>query len=403
MKRIVVLGAGFAGIKTVVELQKKMREEVEIVLVDRNPFHCETFRLYDVASGKEPYTAVSYPVSDVINPKMTTFIQDEVKRINYKDKTVELARHKPLKYDYCVIGLGFTLNTMGIGGADENALPMYNVKSAEAIRDHIYASMKDYRETKNPNDLTIVMCGSGFQAVVVTSAIATSRESYAKVAGVSPDQIKIKMFNGSPRMLPMFDDKQLDYALEQIKNNDIEIINSARITKIFSDMVYYKQGKNDDTEHKLAANNIIWLMGFSGNPVITASGFKERRGKITVTDHLTAPESEDIYVLGDVASVLQPGKSWPWPNTGQLALSMANYAADDIRARVMGHSRPNKYVYHDLGVFVDLGKKAVGTAMGTKLHGYPASVMKKITIDKSVWETGGLKETLAIGRFDMYH
>ena len=74
MKRIVVLGAGFAGIKTVVELQKKMREEVEIVLVDRNPFHCETFRLYDVASGKEPYTAVSYPVSDVINPKMTTFI-----------------------------------------------------------------------------------------------------------------------------------------------------------------------------------------------------------------------------------------------------------------------------------------------------------------------------------------
>ena len=144
-------------------------------------------------------------------------------------------------------------------------------------------------------------------------------------------------------------------------------------------------------------------MGFSGNPVIADSGFKEQRDKITVTDHLTAPESEDIYVLGDVASVPQPGKSWPLPNTGQLALSMANYAADDIHARVNGYSRPNPFVYHDLGVVVDLGKSAVGLALGVKLYGYWASVMKKITIDKSIFETGGVKGTLSIGRFDFYH
>ncbi|RVU70201.1 MULTISPECIES: NAD(P)/FAD-dependent oxidoreductase [Lactobacillus] len=402
MKRIVVLGAGFAGIKTVVELQKKLRQEVEIILVDRNPYHCETFRLYEVASAKQPYTRISYPISDVIDPKMTTFIQDDVKKIDYKNKKVELAHHKAVKYDYCVVGLGFTLNTFGILGADENALPMYNVKSAEKIGARIVQSMKDYRQTKDPKDLTIVMCGSGFQAVEVTVAIATNREAYAKLAGVKPEEIKVKMLNNSKRMLPMFGDKQLQYALEQIKKNDIEIIDQAKITKIFPDTVYYQHG-DDKVDTKIVSNNIIWLMGFSGNPVITASGIKSFHGKATVDGHLTIAESDDIYLCGDVAMVPQPGKSWPWPNTGQLALAMANYAAKDLQARVLGHNRPNDFVYHDLGVFVELGKNAVGIAMGHKLYGYPASVMKKITIDKSVWETGGLKETLAIGRFDMWH
>ena len=90
----------------------------------------------------------------------------------------------------------------------EHALPMYNVESAEAIRNHLYASMRDYKKTKNPNDLVITMCGSGFQAVEVTNAIAMNRPRFAKLAGVSPDQIKIKMFNSSKRMLPMFGDKQ---------------------------------------------------------------------------------------------------------------------------------------------------------------------------------------------------
>lgn len=402
MKRIVVLGAGFAGIKTVVKLQKKLRQEVEIVLIDRNPFHCETFRLYDVVAGKEQYTGISYPVKDVIDPKMTSFIQDEVETVDYQNKTVKLAHHEPVKYDYCVIALGFTLNTFNIPGAKEHALPMYNVQSAEAIRDRIYANMKDYRQTKNPADLVIAMCGSGFQAVEVANALATSRPKFAKMAGVTPDQIKIKMFNNSKRMLPMFGEKQLNYALGKIKANDIEIINQAKISQILPDGVGYQSDGKDETE-KIDAKNIIWMMGFIGNPVISKSGFKQQREKITVTEHLTAPESEDIYVLGDVASVLQPGKSWPWPNTGQLALSMANYAADDIRARVKGFSRPNPYVYHDLGVVVDLGKSAVGIAMGAKIKGYIASAMKKIIIDKSVYETGGIKETLAIGRFDLYH
>ncbi|GAA2955289.1 FAD-dependent oxidoreductase [Lactobacillus kefiranofaciens subsp. kefirgranum] len=403
MKTIVVLGAGYAGLKTVVALQKKLREEVKIILVDRNPYHYETMRLYEVASGQDHYTRMSYELADVLNKKMTELVVDEVEKININDKNVELKNHALISYDYLVVGLGFVLSDMGIAGAKGYALPMSNVKEAEAIRDHLYEEMWAYSKYKDPKHLQIVICGAGFQAIELAGALAQVRPHLAKMAGVDQNQIKITMLDGSLRLLPMFQGKLLDYALGLIKKHQIEIIKPAFVQQVTADSVSYKM-KDSDEIKTIKAGNRIWMMGFSGSPIIDKSGFKNRRGRVMVSDHLTAPESDDIYVLGDVSSVMVPGKKWPWPNTAQMALSMANYAAKDIRSRVNHQARPSKYVYHDLGVVVAIGEtKAAGKAMGHGYKGYLASALKKIIIDKSLMETGGIKETLAVGRFDLYH
>lgn len=403
MKTVVVLGAGYAGLKTVIALQKKLRKEVKIILVDRNPYHYETMRLYEVASGSYPYTRMAYQLSDVLDKDMTELIVDQVEKINIKEKTVELKKHAPLSYDYLVVGLGWVLSDMGIAGAKENALPMSNVKEAEAIRDHLYAEMNVYRKDKDKKHLLIVICGAGFQAVELAGALAEARPRFAKMAGVAADEITIKMLDGSPVLLPMFQGKLLDYALGLIKKNDIEIIKPAYVQAVSDHSVSYKM-KDSDKVQEIPAGTRIWMMGFSGSPVIEASDFKNRRGRVMVSDHLTAPESDDIYLLGDVSSVMVPGKKWRWPNTAQIALSMANYAAKDIRSRVNHQARPSKYVYHDLGVVVAVGEtRAAGKAMGHGYKGYLASALKKIIIDKSLLETGGVKETLSVGRFDLYH
>ena len=337
MKTIVVLGAGYAGLKTVIALQKKLHKEVKIILVDQNPYHYETMRLYEVASGSYPYTRMSYQLSDVLDKDMTELIVDRVEKINIKEKNVELKNHAPLSYDYLVVGLG------------------------------------------------------------------EARPRFAKMAGADAKDITIKMLDGSPVLLPMFQGKLLDYALGLVKKNSIEIINPAFVQGVSDHSVSYKM-KDSDEIKEIPAGTRIWMMGFSGSPVIEASGFKNRRGRVMVSDHLTAPESDDIYLLGDVSNVMVPGKKWPWPNTAQMALSMANYAVKDIRSRINGQARPSKYVYHDLGVVVAVGEtKAAGKAMGHGYKGYMASALKKIIIDKSLMETGGLKETLSVGRFDLYH
>lgn len=403
MKKIVILGAGYAGIKTAVELQKKIKGKAKIILVDRHDYHYETTRLVEVATGAIPYTKMSYKIADVLKPEVSQLIIDEVEKIDPDKQEVTLQKHQSLNYDYLVLGLGFVLSNFGIEGADQYALPMHDVESAEKIRDHVVSEMKAYRKDKKEEHLQIVVCGAGFQAIELATGLATNRERYAKIAGCEPDQIKVTSIDGSPRLLPMFDDKQMHYALKLVDQAGVKIIRPARVVKIEADGVSYKMN-DDDQVQKIATRTPIWMMGFSGSPVIDKSGFKNRRGKILVDEHLTDPAHDNIYPLGDVSNVMVPGKKWPWPNTAQLALSMAGYAAKDLAARINGQSRPKKYAYHDLGVVVAIGDThAAAYAMGHNYRGYLASALKKIIADKSLMETGGLKETLAVGRFDLYH
>lgn len=405
MKEIVVLGAGYAGLKTVVLLQKKLKDEVHITLVDRNDYHYEATDLHEVAAGTQSASKISYHIRDVIKPRMTTFIQDEVVKVDTDQKTVKLAKQAELlHYDYCVLGLGFVSETFGIQGVDDNAFPMTNVKEALAIYQHIMSQMKDYRQTKNPDDLHILICGGGFTGIELAGALVDARPSYAKIAGVSPDEIKITIIEASTHLLPMFSAKLAKYGIDLIKDLGVQLLDGSRISQIDPGKVYYKHG--DDEEVKaMTAGTIIWTTGVSGSPLMGECGFAERRGRVMVTKHLTDPQHDDVYILGDVAAVMPPDGKRPYPTTAQIALSMADYTAEDLVARIKtGNHESKPFTYKSLGTVASVGNThGFGEAMGHELRGYPASAMKKIIADRSLMETGGLKELLAKGRFDLYH
>lgn len=283
---------------------------------------------------------------------------------------------------------------------------MTNVKESEAIHDHIIAQMKDYQETKNPNDLKLIICGAGFTGIELAGALADARPRYAKLAGVTPDQIDIHIIDASKRLLPMFNEKLADYGINLLKKLDVKITTEARIQEIQPNTVLYKSAEDTDNDplHKVEANTIIWTTGVSGNPVVAESGLQARRGRVMDSEHLTAPEYDDMYMIGDVAAVMPPDGKRPYPTTAQIALSMANYVAKDIAARVKGTARPAAYVYKSLGTVASVGNtRAFGEASGHSFKGYPASVLKKIIMNKSLMELGGFKELFAKGRFDLYH
>lgn len=406
MKKVVVLGAGYAGLKTVVELQKKCQGEVEITLVDENSYHYEATDLHEVASGNLPASKITFPIADVLNPKMTTLLLDHVEKVNEAEKTVELAHHQPLKYDYCVFALGFVSETFGIKGAEENSLSMTSVKEAEAIHAHIIDRMKDYQQSQDPADLKIVICGAGFTGIELAGALADARPRFAKLAGVTPDKVTIDIIDASKRLLPMFNDNLAEYGVNLLKKLDINVITEALIQEIKPGTVLYK-GVNDEDGtplHEIQGNTIIWTTGVSGSPVVAESGLQQRRGRVMDSGHLTAPQDDELYMVGDVAAVMPPDGKRPYPTTAQIALSMANYVAKDIAARVKGTSRPGAYTYKSLGTVASVGNtRAFGEASGHSFKGYPASVLKKMIMNKSLMELGGFKELFAKGRFDLYH
>lgn len=401
MKKIVILGAGYAGLKTVVELQKKVAKTAEITLVEQNDYHYEATSLHEVAAGNVAPEHISFGIREVLSPAVK-LIKDRVVKVDPDAKQVELAEHAPLNYDYCVMALGFVSETFGIKGAAENSLPMANVDQAAQIADHLNEQMTQYRADHNPDHLKIIVCGAGFTGIELAGALYDARKRLAKVAEVDPAAIQIKMIDASPRILPMFDDKMKDYAVKLMQKEQLTLQRQAAIKEIKPSAVVYQT--KDEQLHEETAGTIIWTTGVSGSPVMAASDLPQRRGRVMVTDHLTAPDYDDLYVLGDVAAVMPPDGKRPYPTTAQIALTMGIYAAKDLTARVTDGQRPGPYSYHSLGTVASMGNThAFGVAMGMKYYGYPASVIKKMIANKSLIETGGVKELLAKGRFDLYH
>ncbi|MDN6470497.1 MAG: NAD(P)/FAD-dependent oxidoreductase [Tetragenococcus koreensis] len=398
MKEVAILGAGYAGLRTLRELQKQ--SDLHITLVDRNDYHYEATDLHEVASGNQPKEKIIYPIKDVVNSKTTTFIQDEVKKIDPDQQVVDLKNNQPLHYDYLVVALGFETETFGISGATENALEMVDVQTAEKVYAHIQAMMKKYKESQDKKYLRLVVCGAGFTGIELVGALHEGKERYAKIAGVDPAEIEIYCIEAMSSILPMFNDKLTQYCLDYLNKWGVHLLTSSPIKAIKPEKVVYG---TDDWEEELEAGTVIWTTGVSGSHVVGDSGFSEKRGRVMVSDDLTDPDHDNIYIIGDVSAVMDKESNRPYPTTGQISLQMGDHAAKNIQHQVKDEST-EPFTFKSLGSVASIGNThAFGYVGSTAVQGYPASFMKKMIMNRSLLKTGGLKEVMAKGRFDLYH
>jgi len=398
MKEVAILGAGYAGLRALRELQKQ--SELHVTLVDHNDYHYEATDLHEVASGNQPKEKIIYPIKDVVDPKVTTFIQDEVEKVDPDQQVVELKNNQPLHYDYLVVALGFESETFGISGAKENALEMVDVETAEKVYDHIQAMMKKYKETKDKKYLRLVVCGAGFTGIELVGALHDGKKRYAQIADVDPSEIEIYCIEAVANILPQFDDQLTQYCLDYLDKWDVHLLTSSPIKAIKPERVVYS---NNDTDKELEAGTIIWTTGVSGSHVMGDSGFSEKRGRVMVNDDLTDPDHDNIYIIGDVAAVMDKESERPYPTTGQISLQMGEHAAKNIMQQAKGEATKN-FTFKNLGSVASIGNThAFGYVGSTGVKGYPASFMKKMIMNRSLLKTGGLKEVMAKGRFDLYH
>ncbi|MER0123687.1 NAD(P)/FAD-dependent oxidoreductase [Streptococcus sp. ZJ100] len=402
MKEILVLGAGYAGLKAVRTLQKEAGD-VHITLVDRNPYHYEATELHEVAAGSQPSRKISFPIQEVLDPQRVTFIQDQVLTIDREAQTVQLQTSGLLSYDYLVIALGFTSETFGIKGAMENALQMVDIETAEAIHQHILHQMAAYRETKDEGHLRLLICGAGFTGIELAGAFVDERKRYADLAGVSPDKIEIICVEAATSILPMFDDDLRGYALQLLDHLGIRLMTGCMIKEIVEGQVLYARVETEEELQAIAASTIIWTTGVSGSPVMAASGFNQRRGRVVVTSDLRDPDHDNVYIVGDVSAFMDPKTNRPYPTTAQIATQMGKHVAKNLQHQLKGEALED-FIYQSQGTVASIGNThALGLAFDKKVKGYPASVIKKAIMNKSLLDMGGLKELLAHGRFDLYH
>lgn len=401
MKEVLVLGAGYAGLKAVRNLQKEVGDNAHITLVDMNDYHYEATELHEVAAGSVDKSKITYPIKDVLNNKVK-FIQDEVVKVDADKKTVELKNSGQLRYDYCVLALGFVSETFGIKGALDNALQMTDIDQAVAIHEHIVETMKKYRETQDKEYLNIVVCGAGFTGIELAGALVDERPKYAKLADVDESEISITIVEAATKLLPMFSENLANYGVSLVKSLGVKIMTGCMIKEIQDGRVMYATQDNEELQ-AVPGKTIIWTTGVSGSPVMGESGFKERRGRVIVNDNLLDPDHDDLYIIGDVSALMDKATDRPYPTTAQIATRMGAYVGHAIAQRLKGEV-PEPFSYNSLGTVASVGNTHAFGLVGKKEYkGFPASFVKKMIMNKSLADIGGAKELFAKGRFDLYH
>lgn len=399
-KNIVILGAGYAGLKTAKELGKK-NIDATITLVNKNDYHYESTQLHEVAAGTEPASTISFDVVDVINKKKVKFIKDTVVSIDKDKQTVKLKNGKPLSYDYLVVALGFESETFGIPGVNEYSLPMVDIKTAEVAKDHLDKTLAKYQQTKDPLDLSIVVCGAGFTSIEYLGEITNRIPKLAKKMNFPKEQVKITCIEAMPTLLPMFSEKLGQYGVDLLKKRGVEFKVGTPIKEIKENTVVYEE---NGEKKEVAAHTIIWTTGVRGSHVIGDSGFDERRGRVVVEKDLRVEGYPNIFMIGDVSAVMEEESGRPYPTTAQIALKQGGSVANNL-VRLLNNEPTVPFTFKSLGTVASIGNNAgIGNVFnGVEVKGYMGSVIKKSIINKSLLDVGNTSTLIKKGRFDYYH
>ncbi|MEK4532816.1 NAD(P)/FAD-dependent oxidoreductase [Solibacillus sp. FSL K6-1554] len=400
MKRptILVLGAGYGGLTTIVNLQKLINtHEAEIILVNKNDYHYETTWLHEVGAGTISPDKARYPISKVINDNVT-FVIANVENIDVNTKKVETSAGE-FTYDYLVIGLGFEGETFGIPGLKEHALSLTNINTARQVREHIEYQFASWilGEVKDDSKLTIVVGGAGFTGIEFLGELGNRIPELCREFDIPQEKVRLLCVEAAPTVLPGFDPELVNYAQEQLRKKGVEFLIGTPIVEATAEGVKIK--KDEGNTEFIKAGTVVWAAGVRGNALIESSGIESNRARIAVHEDMRAPGFDDVFIVGDCAFLLNEETGRPYPPTAQIAMQQGAIIAKNIK-HIMNDEPTEVFVYDDKGAVCSLGQEdAIGTAFGRKFTGKPASALKKVVDDRALYLVGGVGLTLKKGKF----
>lgn len=399
--KIVVLGAGYAGMMTTKRLMQKLSpEEAELVLVNKHNYHYQTTWLHEVAAGTVNQNQARMMISDVINPNRVSLIYDEVVEVKKDDNRVVL-KNSEITYDYLVISLGFETNTFGIKGMEKNAFSITDIDSSRMIREHIEYQFAKYSTSakKNKEDLTILVGGGGFTGIEFAGELAEKVPELCKKYDIDRSKARIVNVEAAPRILPGFNDELVAYAKESLQERGVEIREGAKISECKKNS--FVIGDENDSE-EIKAGTIVWTGGVTGSSILSKSGFEITKGKVTVESDMRAPGENNIFILGDCAWVMNEKEGRPFPPTAQAAMQHADTCSTNLKS-LLQDGPMESFDFDDKGTVASLGEKdAMGTVFDDHLlYGTSATAMKKVIDNRYLFLLGGPKLILKKGKLRM--
>lgn len=377
--KILILGGGFGGIKVLNKLQEKLedRVDIDIALVSEDNFFLFTPMLPEMATGMIEPRHIATPVRTFC--KRARFFEASVDSIDLEERSVSIRRIydeqiRKLDYDYLVIALGSRVNFFGNKNIQKHAHTVKTLGDAIGIRNQIITMLEsaDQEEDSKLREvfLTFVVVGGGFSGVETVGEINDFiKESISHFyRRINPKEVRVILISASELILPELGKDLGKYAASSLKKNGVEIISNCKVTDINDGFVYL------DTGDKIKAKSVLWAGGIAIDPVIARLNCeKDSRGRLNTDDFLRLKNYQNVFALGDCASIIDKKSGLPYPPTAQHTVREAKILTDNIILSIKQKSAFKPFVYHTKGSMAKIGKRnGVALLMGLKIHGFLA-------------------------------
>jgi NADH dehydrogenase len=369
---IVVLGAGYAGLRVAHEVSRRGRGRLPVVVIDRHPVHVLRTELYEIdalASESADSRRWLVPLSTALNARNVQYVEGLVDRIDLKDRTVHFGPGSQ-RFSQLAICLGSVPAFFGVPGAREIAHQVYGYLGARRLAQTLRSMIAERAASPTAPPVRVAVIGGGSTGTEVAAEIATAR--WARIAGPGARAPQVTLITGEVEFLTGFNGGIVAHARALLERAHVTLVERVNVKAIGETELELMNGQH------VVYDLVVWAGGVQAPPVVRSVDAEHgHSGRLRVDPHLELPGHAGVFAVGDAGEFVDPSSGVIAPATAQAALAEAPFGAANLVARALGHPL-TPFVYREKGVIVAVGLgKAAGRTAGVTIWGRPASAVKK--------------------------
>ena len=367
-KRVIIVGAGFAGLNCARVLAEDA--SCDVTLIDRNDYQQFQPLLYQVATGALSTQNAAFSLRVVFSAyENVEVVTSEIVSVDLDNLTVTAKDGHRYTGDYLVLAAGTEVNFFNTAGSHEHSFPLYSLVDAERLRSRLFGLLEEADlnpSSISPAGLSIVVVGGGPTGVEIAGAVAdilrlTPKHIYPNI---DLTRISVTLVDAQQAVLSPFTTDSQEYAKQVLEDRGVTVRLGTMVKEVNENCVVFGDGS------ELAATLVIWAGGLKAAALSHSIAAKTGPGgRLTVDDDLTIPGHSRVYALGDFANT-KDDKGVYLPQLGAVAQQAGKHCAHNILAEENGSER-TAFKYRDKGIMAMIGRNAAVAELGS--HHLPIS------------------------------
>jgi len=355
-KRIVIVGAGFAGVAAARALK---RCDADVVLIDRRNHYIFQPLLYQVATAVLAPSEIAAPIRQLAaKQKNVSVMLAEVTGVDLNSRSVDASSPgvgiRRIQFDYLIVATGMRPSYFGHDEFARYAPGLKSLGDAETIRAKILSAYESADTTDDENErarqMTFVLVGAGPTGVELAASLAqmATITMHGQFRRIDPAKSSIILIEGGKRILPTFAESLAKKAARRLEKLGVKVVTGVKVEKVDENGVI-ADGK------RTPSATVLWTAGVAVSPIVKLLGAKtDRAGRVLVGPSMNVPGVPGVFVVGDATSVVCDGR--PVPGVAQAAIQQGRYVGRLISRQLKGREPKRPFRYFDKGNMAVVGK-----------------------------------------------